>query len=283
MKRTYQLLTAIAMAGSVSLTAQPDKKLKLEKIWETDTVIRTPESVYFDVKHNTLFVSLIDGAPWEADGKGGIAKMSVDGTTVNQEWIKGLHCPKGMGISGNKMYVADLNSIVVINIKKAIIEKKIMPEGAAYLNDVVVTPSGTVYVSDSKNGTVYKMENDKPVLFLDSLPGVNGLSFVNNELVIASGKNFIKINNKKERIPLATLPEGGDGIEPAGNGGFIVSSWPGYIYFVHPGGRTEVLLDTHEAKKNTADIGFDPYSGMVFVPTFFGKTIAAYKIKQGDK
>ncbi|MES2646277.1 MAG: ATP-binding protein [Bacteroidota bacterium] len=283
MNNTNKLFTAIALVVSTSLQAQPDKKLKLEKIWETDTIIRTPESVYFDFKRSTLYVSLIDGAPWEADGKGGIAKMSVDGTTVDQDWIKGLHCPKGIGVSGNKMYVADLNTVVVINIKKGTIEKRINPEGAVNLNDVTVTPSGIVYVSDSKNATVYKIEEDKAALFLDSLPGVNGLSYVNNELIIASGKDFLKINSRKERIPLAALPQGGDGIEPAGNGGFIVSSWPGYIYFVNPGGKVDLLLDTHEAKKNTADIGFDPYTGMVYVPTFFGKTIAAYKIKQGDK
>ena len=279
MKTVQRLLPIILLMGFLSVHAQTQKSLKLEKIWETDTIIRVPESVYFDYKRTTLFVSLIDGAPWEADGKGGIAKMSTDGTTIDQDWVKGLNCPKGIGIDGNKMYVADLNAVVVINIKKATIEKKIMPPGAVNLNDVVVTPSGTVYVSDSKSGTVYKIENDNPVLFMDSLPGVNGLSYANKELIIGSGKNFIKINSKNERVPIATLPQNIDGIEAAGNGGFIVTSWPGYIYFVYPGVKVETLLDTHEAKKNTADIGFDPYTGMVYVPTFFGKTIAAYKIK----
>lgn len=279
MHSTKHLLTLISLFFSGSLLAQPEHKLKVEKIWETDSIIRTPESVYFDFKRSTLFVSLIDGAPWEADGKGGIAKMSLDGTMVDQDWVKGLNCPKGMGIDGNKMYVADLNTVVVINIKKATIEKRINPEGAVNLNDVVVTPSGMVYVSDSKNGTVYMIDNDKAMLFMDSLPGVNGLSYSNNELIIASGKDFIKINSKKERVPLATLPQNGDGIEPLPSGGFLVSSWVGYLYYVHPGGKIDTLLDTHDFKKNCADIGYDRYTGMIYVPTFFGKTIAAYKLK----
>ena len=280
MNTSKRLLTCLVLSSfATSAISQSNHQPKLEKIWETDTIIRIPESVLFDGKRNTLFVSLIDGAPWEADGKGGIAKMSLDGTTVDQDWIKGLNCPKGMGIDGNKLYVADLTSVVVINIKKATIEKRIDPAGAEGLNDITISPSGVVYVSDSKKGTVYKIENEKAELFLDSLTGVNGLSYVNNELIIASGKNFIKINSRKERIPLATLPEGGDGIEPTGNGDFIVTSWPGYIYYVHAGGKIDTLLDTHAIKKNTADIGYNPNTGMVFVPTFFGKTVVAYKLK----
>lgn len=264
---------------TTGLVAQPARQPKLEKMWETDTIIKVPESVLFDNKRNTLYVSLIDGAPWEADGKGGIAKMSTDASSINQDWITGLNCPKGMGVYNNRLYAADLTDVVVINIKKGTIEKRITPPGAAGLNDITVTPQGVVYVSDSKNATVYKIEDDKATLFLDSLPGVNGLNYINNELLIASGKNFIKINSKKERVPMATLPEGGDGLEPTRTGDYIISSWPGYIYYVHAGGKVDTLLDTHVEKKNTADIWFDPYSGMVYVPTFFGKTVAAYKLK----
>lgn len=266
------------LATSVAI-AQPPHQPKLEKIWETDTIIKVPESVFFDGKRNTLYVSLIDGMPWEADGKGGIAKISPDASSINQEWVTGLNCPKGMGVYGNRLYVADLTDVVVVNIKKGAIEKKISPAGAVNLNDITVTPEGVVYVSDSKEGKVYKIEDDKAALYLDSLPGVNGLNFINKELLIASGKNFIKVNSKNERISLATLPEGGDGLEPIGNGDYIISSWPGYIYYVHAGGKVDTMLDTHAAKKNTADIGYDPATNMIYVPTFFGKTVAAYKLK----
>jgi len=280
MNASKGFLTCLVVSSFATCTiAQKTYQPKLEKIWETDTIIRIPESVLFDGKRNTLFVSLIDGAPWEADGKGGIAKMSLDGTTVDQDWVKGLNCPKGMGIDGNKLYVADLTSVVVINIKKATIEKRIDPEGAVNLNDITISPSGVVFVSDSKSGTVYKIEDEKAVLYLDSLPGVNGLSYANNELLVAAGKNFIKVNSKKIKTTLATLPEGGDGIEPTGSGDYIATSWPGYIYYVHAGGKVDTLLDTHAIKKNTADIGYNPYTGMVFVPTFFGKTVVAYQLK----
>jgi hypothetical protein len=277
MKQCKLLILLLTIFAVTSAIAQP--KRKLVKIFETDTIIRVPESVLYDAGRNALFVSLIDGAPWEADGKGGIAKMSLDGTDVNQEWISGLHCPKGMGVEGNRLYVADLTEVVVINIKKASIEKRIKPVGAQELNDVTIGPKGVVFVSDSKAGTIYKIEKDEAELYLDSLPGVNGIRFTNNELFVAAGKEFIKVNAQKKITKIADLPKGGDGVEPVGNNDWLVTSWGGYIFYVHFGGEVETLLDTHEPRKNTADIGYDPQRRIMYVPTFFSKTIVAYQLQ----
>jgi hypothetical protein len=47
----------------------------LEKVWETDSIVAIPESVLADTKNGILYVSLINGASWEKDGNGGIAKL----------------------------------------------------------------------------------------------------------------------------------------------------------------------------------------------------------------
>ena len=70
----------------------------------------------------------------------------------------------------------------------------------------------------------------------------------------------------------------GDGIEPIGNGDFLVTAWGGWLFYVHTDGTKDVLLDTHETKKRTADIGYDPKSRIVYVPTFLGKSVDAYKL-----
>ena len=72
---------------------------------------------------------------------------------------------------------------------------------------------------------------------------------------------------------------GGDGVEPIGNSDWIVTTWAGVIYYVHADGKIDTLLDTREAKKNTADIGYDYLKKIVYVPTFFAKTIAAYQLE----
>jgi hypothetical protein len=271
MKHTTLLLFFLS---AIVATAQEHK---LEKLWETDSVIAIPESV---LPHgNTLYVSLIDGEPWGADGKGGIATLDADGKNYKADWITGLHAPKGMGIYKNKLYVADISDVVVINIKKGKIEKRIAIDSATGLNDITITDNGIVYVSDSRTARIWRIEKDAPSLYLENMQGVNGLKAAGNELIIASGKSFVKADAEKKIIPIAETAQGGDGIEPVGNGDYIVSAWAGYIWYVTADGKVQSLLETHPQKRNTADIGYDPVKKIVYVPTFFSKTVAAYQLK----
>ena len=271
-----KFLSILPLAFAVTANAQSHR---LELVWETDSVIAVPESVLPDLKRNIMYVSLIDGAGWVADGKGGIGKMSPDGKTYDSNWITGLHAPKGMGIVGNKLYVADMSDVIVIDIAKGKIEKRISPDSAKGLNDITVTDNGVVYVSDSRVGRIWKIEKDAPTLYLDSVRGVNGLKAIGNDLYIGAGKNFIKADKNKTITKIADLPQGIDGIEPVGDDDFIVTSWGGYIFYVSANGAVETLLETHQQKKNTADIGYDAKHRIVFVPTFNGKTVAAYRLK----
>jgi sugar lactone lactonase YvrE len=148
-------LTAILFSSSI-LFAQH----KLEKLWETDSVLKVPESVLFDGDNKVLYASNIDGTdPWAKDGKGSIAKVGLDGKVIATEWVSGLNAPKGIGIYKGKLYVADLNELVVIDIAGSKIEKRIVVTGAEGLNDVSVSKSGTVYVSDSKLKKIFTVKN----------------------------------------------------------------------------------------------------------------------------
>jgi DNA-binding beta-propeller fold protein YncE len=268
------VFTFLFITLAFAATAQ---KHKLVKLWETDTVIAVPESVL--PVGNTLYVSLIDGQPWDVDGKGGIAKVQTNGKVISPYWVHGLNAPKGMAKVGNRLYVADISEVAVIDLTSGKIVKKIKLEGAEGLNDVTATSAGVVFVSDSKKATVWRIEKDQPALYLEKLEGVNGLKAVKDELYIASGKSFVKADMKKKVVPVATLPEGGDGVEPVGNGDFIATAWGGWIYYVSADGKIETMLDTSPQKKNTADIGYDPLKKIVYVPTFFGKTVAAYSLQ----
>jgi hypothetical protein len=269
------VLLAIISASVVSVSAQTHR---LEKLWETDAVVKIPESVLPYQKGKKLYVSLIDGGGWDADGKGGIAKLNADGTGLDQEWITGLNAPKGMGLVGERLYVADITDVVVIDTKKGKIEKKIPIEGAAGLNDIAIDKHGAVYVSDSRTAKIWRIEGDKPSLFLENVKGVNGLKFINGDLLIGAGKIFEKADRQKLLIRIAEMPQGIDGIEPVGNGDFIVTGWAGVVYYVFEDGRVEQLLDTRNDKKNSADIGYDPRSRVLYVPTFNGRTVSAYRL-----
>ena len=76
------------------------------------------------------------------------------------------------------------------------------------------------------------------------------------------------------------MDESTDGLEQTKSGNFIVSCWSGIVYYVKPNGTKTVLLDTREQKLNTADIGFDAEKNVVYIPTFYGNKIVAYKLKE---
>ena len=262
----------------VSITAKAQTHL-LEKLWQTDTVVAIPESVLPDFKKSILYVSLINGGGWDADGKGGVGKLNMDGKSYDSTWITGLNAPKGLGMYGNRIYAADINEVVVIDVKNGKVEKKIPLDGANGLNDITVDGKGIVYVSDSRQARIWKIENDVPALYLDSIKGVNGLKAIGDDLFIGAGKSFIRSDKNKNITKVADMPQGIDGIEPVGNGDFIVTAWNGYIFYVTPDGKVETMLDSHVEKMNTADIGYDPVKKIVYVPTFNAKKIVAYSLK----
>src|SRR6185503_1819307 len=269
-----KLLLSFLVFVAIDLNAQEHK---LEKIWETDSVIAVPESVL--PAKDILYVSLIDGAGWTADGKGGIGKLSPDGKIIDTVWITGLSAPKGMGIIGNRLYAADMNDVVVIDIKNGKIEKRIRIDSAKGLNDITVTDKGIVYISDSRGNRIWRLQNDIAELYIDSVIGVNGLKAIGDDLYIGWGKSFVKANSQKQITKIAEVLQQIDGIEPIGNGDFILTAWVGYIWYAHADGPIETLLETHEQKKNTADIGYDKQKRILYVPTFNGKSVVAYNLK----
>jgi YVTN family beta-propeller protein len=273
MRPTVFSLFVFMIVGAVQ-AQQPS----LTKLWETDTVVAVPESILPDPANNILYVSLVDGAPWDADGKGGVGRLSPDGKHYNGSWVTGLNAPKGMGRYGNRLYVADISDVVVIDIPNGKVIKKIPVQGESGLNDITVDISGVVYVSDSKSGKVYRIANDVPTLFMDHLDGANGLKASGKNLYTLARKQVLLADPQKNLKVICDLPNGGDGVEEVGNGDLIVSEWIGNVFYVYADGRKVQMLDRKPEKKNTADIWYDQKTKTLYVPGFFGKTITAYRV-----
>lgn len=273
MKKYFGL--ALMVALSVNVLAQH----RLEKIWETDSVINLPESVLPDVQHKILYVSQMGNNPNDKDGIGGVAKIGTDGKIIDLNWITGLNSPKGLARLGNLMYAADLSDVVVIDVAKGKVILKIAIDSAKFLNDITVSHKGIVYVSDSRTKRIHKIEKNKASLYLENINGVNGLKAIGEDLFIVGGKTIWKADAQKQLIKLAELPNGGDGLEPVGKGDFLFTSWGGYIYYVYADGKYDLLLDTHLEKKNTADLGYDPVKRILYIPTFWKKSVMAYQLK----
>jgi len=270
-------LLVVILFNSSLLIAQH----KLEKLWETDSVLKVPESVLFDGDNKVLYATNIDGTdPWGKDGKGSVAKVGLDGKVIAIEWISGLNAPKGMGLYMGKLYVADLNELVVIDIAGGKIEKRIVVTDAVGLNDVSVSKSGTVYVSDSKSKKVFIVKDGISELFLDTLKGPNGVLMRGDDFYLLDAGGMFKMNKDKTLTKITDGMEGGtDGIENISGNDFIISCWQGVVWYVNANGSKEQLLDSRGDKKNTADIGMDAKNKIIYVPTFWRNTIVAYRVK----
>jgi len=251
------------------------------KLWETDTTLKVPESVLFDGDNRVLYVSNIDGTDgWAKDGKGSVGKVGLDGKIIAAEWVTGLNAPKGLGMYKGKLYAADIDEVVVIDIKNGVIDKKIPIEGAKGLNDISVGNDGAVYVSDSKNNLIYKLEGDKSSVYVQNLKGANGVLMRGNDFYLVDAGGAYKMNSDKTLVKISDGMEGGtDGIENVSGNAFLVSCWQGALWYVHADGTKELLFDGKSQKTNTADIGFDPKTKIVYVPTFFRNSVIAFQVK----
>ena len=267
------LLTVIA--GNITKA----QNHSLVKKWETDTLLKTPESVLFDAKAQLLYVSNIDGTPDGKDGKGSIGKVALDGKIIVTDWVKGLNAPKGMGIYKNKLYVADLTEVVVIDIDKAAIIQHIPVEGSIFLNDITIDKNGTVYVSDTRAFKVFRIEKGFVVTLLQNLQGPNGLLAVGSDLLILDKGSLVNLIGGQLSKVAEGMDPSTDGIEMVKENEYIVSCWSGVIYYVFANGNKQTLLDTRAQKINSADIGYDAKKKIVYVPTFYKNSIVAYELK----
>jgi len=273
------ILSFLFLFSSVLITNHSFAQHQLVKLWQTDSVFKVPESVLFDAGANILYVSNIDGAPDAKDGMGSIGKLGTDGKIIAVDWVTGLDAPKGLGLYKNRLYAADIDKVVVIDILKGIIIKKIPIPGAEFLNDITVNKKGVVFVSDTKTGKIHSIENDKVSLYAEGYKAPNGLLASGEDLfVLASGTMYKNGTTVKTKVADG-MENATDGIEQVKENEFIVSVWNGIIYYVKSDGSVQQMLDTRSDKINSADIGFDPKKGIVFVPTFFKNSIVAYQLK----
>ncbi|MCE2824189.1 MAG: ATP/GTP-binding protein [Sediminibacterium sp.] len=268
---------ALVIVVFVSASAQ---KATVQKLWTTDTILKIPESVLVDDKENCIWVSNIDGASNGKDGKGSISKLSKTGTPINLEWITGLNAPKGMAKFKQELYVADLTELVVIDIKKATIIKRVPIEGSVFLNDVTVNNKGAVFVSDSRTGKVHRYENNTTTIEVENLQGPNGLLSIEDQLLILDRGSLLSVT------PSGAISKIMDGMDPSTDGiervapnQYLVSCWNGIVYYVVAGAQKITLFDTRSEKINSADIGYDAKKKIIYVPTFLKNNVVAYQLE----
>jgi len=294
MKNNYGVLLSSFALGLLFQTCVYAQDITLEQLWETDG-LSNPESVVYDGKANAIYISNVNGGVSDKDGNGFISRLSLEGKMLDKEWVKGLNGPKGLALSGGKLYAADIDTLVEIDIATATITNRYQVADAKFLNDVAAAPNGDIYVSDMSMNRIHLLHGGKFSIWLES-PGLlnpNGVLVQGKYLIVGAwgvmtdGSNtkipghLLKISLRDKNIknigdgkPVGNL----DGVEPYKDNGYLVTDWmAGKLLHINKAGKTTVLLTL---KPGSADHTYVKNKNLVLIPMMQDNKLIAYKIKR---
>jgi sugar lactone lactonase YvrE len=277
--------TLFALLTTGALSAEP------QKIWEA-TGFKNPESAVFDRQTGAIYVSNVNGNPMAKDGNGFISKLWPDGRVDAIEWVKGLDGPTGLALANGKLYAADIDRVVEIDLQKGEITRRFEAPGAKFLNDLAADKSGRVYASDMVTNSIWVLDGGKLSQFLhdDALENPNGLLIEDDRIVVGSwGKmeedfstkvrGHMKVVNLRTKAvsdlgdptPLANL----DGVISDGQGGYWVTDWmAGGLFHVSRDGKGERVL---QLNSGSADLGLGP-DGTLVIPMMKDSVVLSYRV-----
>jgi len=252
--------------------------------------MRVPECACVDPKSGGVYVSNMDTATqgyWTDDGAASISVLRARGDPFAMRWKESkpeapLHSPKGMCVFEGVLYVADNTRVVGYPVIEDSEPAKLMGPAGSRLNDMA-TDGVAVYVSDTLDGVVYRMDG-RGVTRIKAPAGVNGITFFKGKMFAVSWTQHdvyeLDPTGKGDPVPfgLAVHFRTLDGIEVLDDGTFIVSDLTGdRVVTISPDRMTvRTLIDL----KTPADIGLDIRRRLLYVPQLEENCVAVYRLTQ---
>ena len=256
----------------------------------------SPESTI--VNKNDLYVSNVgkELKPTLKDGDGFISKLDINGNIKELHFIDGLNAPKGMGIVGNTLFVADIDTLrgFDLSTKKEVFN--VVFEGVNFLNDITVKDSNTLFIGASDTSAIYEVNiASKSYKKLMDFTVTNGLFYEDGILYAAQlgsstqnmfdgkGKLYkidLKDNNKLTQ--LGTFEGVLDGVTKVGNKVYV-SDWgnakkTGIIRVYDLKTKKESVLEA-ELFMGAADFWIDEKSKKIFMPQMIGNKVTIFDLK----
>jgi len=242
----------------------------------------SPESVI--ITNENVYVSNV-GVKLEAstkDNDGFISKLSKDGKIIELKFLQNLNAPKGMGISNNILYVADIDELKGFDLSNKKQVFSIQFKNTIFLNDITIKDKNTLFVSSTDTNSIFEVDlKTKTYKKLVNFNAANGLHYEKGTLyavelgssakTMLDGKGKLyKINLENYKTTLLSSYEGLlDGVQKVGNK-IYVSDW---INFKNSG-----LIRIHDLKTKKesvlgtmsfhggADFMIDEISNKLYIP-----------------
>ncbi len=256
----------------------------------------SPESTI--VNKNDLYVSNVgkELKPTLKDGDGFISKLDVNGKIKELHFIDGLDAPKGMGIVGNTLFVADINTLRGFDLQSKKEIFNVVFEGVNFLNDITVKDSNTLFIGASDTSAIYEVNiSNKSYKKLMDFTVTNGLFYEDGILYAAQlgsttqnmfdgkGKLYkidLKDNNKLTQ--LGNFEGVLDGVTKVGNKVYV-SDWgnakdTGIVRVYDLKTKEETILKL-QSFMGAADFWIDEKSKKIFMPQMIGNKVTIFDLK----
>jgi hypothetical protein len=161
---TRTVAMGLALSAVFAFATTPAASAKELKVLSEKTVtgFGHVESVGYDPKAKVFYTSDFGAAlkPADKDGQGKITKVSLDGKILADGFLKPegnmMNKPKGIWIAGNRLWVTDIDSVWVFDLKTKKGKKLALP-GIGFANDPTIM-GGALYVTDNRNDKLVRIE-----------------------------------------------------------------------------------------------------------------------------
>ncbi|HEX6990904.1 MAG TPA: hypothetical protein VF151_03430 [Gemmatimonadales bacterium] len=263
--------------------------------------LSAPESVIHDADQDVYFVTNINGNPGARDGNGFISRMKPDGTVDSLHFVMGgrngvtLNAPKGTAITGDTLWVTDLDAVRGFNrftgAPLATIE---FGRRARFLNDLALGPDGRLYVSEmgvATNDTgqmsptgldnVFRIGDGhriESIMTRSKVPMPNGITSHGRGLLIGSFSEPEVREWREDAESLVTVGKASgtvDGIGVLDDGRIVASSWDDSTVAV-VGATPEPLITGVAAP---ADFEIDRKRHRVLIPQLTENQVVIWQLR----
>ncbi len=254
----------------------------------------SPESVI--VKNKDVYVSNVgkELKPTAKDGDGFISKLDTNGKIKELHFIDGLNAPKGMGIIGSTLFVADVDTVKGFDIKTKKEVFSLSFDNVTFLNDITIKDNQSLFVSATDVGAIYEVNiKNKSYKKVIDFTTANGLFYKDGILYAAElgsspktmfdGKGkFYQINLKNNKLTQLGSFEGVlDGVQKVGNKVYV-SDWVNFeksgiirVYDIKT--KKESVLKV-EPFMGAADLWIDEKSNKLYLPQMIGNKLTIIEL-----